>query len=1578
MDVPGAGPERARVEEFRRRHHTGLVTLVFTDLVDSVALRRELGDQAATTLLQAHRRLVRELLGRAVDAEEIETAGDSFLLLVARPSDAVKFSLQLQHQTGDLAREHKAALGVRIGIHVGEVVIEEHAQGSKPKDLYGSQIDLCARVMSLAQGGQILLSRATFDSARQALKGEELGDLNELRWLDHGPYVLKGIEEPVDICEVGEVGVGVLKAPPGSEKAQQQVGVGEEPVLGWRPAVGQVVPNTKWVLEEKLGEGGFGEVWLGRHQTMKERRVFKFCFQADRVRYLKREMTLFRLLRERVGDHPNIVGLREVYFDAPPFYVEMDYVEGHDLRAWTLEQGGLAAVPLEMRLEIVAQIADALQAAHEAGVIHRDVKPANILIGSPNLGRNSPESAPESVRGAVHGPQSGLVEAPSSKLQDPGKHQAASSTAPGDHGRVGGESPGGAGAHSPARGYQPSTPNYQLSAKLTDFGIGQVVSEEYLAGVTRAGFTMTIMSDSSSSHTGTQMYMAPELLAGKPASTRSDIYSLGVVLYQLVVGDLTRPLTTDWAENITDPPLRDDLKLCFAGNPSDRFAGAGQLARHLRALPERQAALAKQRADQAAVEKAAYRRGIIRAAGAAGLVVMLLASLALSAFHQAGRARKAEAGERSQRLESERQVMRLTLANGLRLQKEGDLSGGLLWFARSIRLAQGNPAQEQINRLRFTSCLRCCPRLLQVLFHSRGVNTAWFSPDSRLVVTACWDGAARVWDVRSGEPAAPPMHHELGVMQAEFSPNGRWVVTASWDKSARVWDAATGQPLTPPLRHSGGVFQAHFSPDGRRIATASEDRTARVWDAATGEPVTAPLRCKTKALVYNAVFSPDSRWVLTGQENEAAEIWDASTGELVLTMPHETPVSEALFSPAGRSVATISGEFVRFWNPATGKETGPRLHIASYYGSSLQFSADGRRILAVAGESAQVWDTTTREPISPFLKHYNPNPDPYHLAALSPDGRWVATAGNESSVRVWDATTGEPVTPCLAHSSAAAPQVCFSPDSQMLLVASSDHTVRLWDLSELRPPAPPAPAPSVVNRVARSPDGRRLVIACGAGAAQVIDTATGKPTTPLLKHDIGADKLSSVLDCCFSPDGTRVATASDNGSARVWDAMSGQALTAILRHESGVDAVHFSPDGRSLVTLELGKEGRMHLWEVASGRAFWPAVKFPSAVEAAEFSPDGRLLVSCCADGKAQVWSAETGWRLTPPLVHDQGVLSGAFSPDSRLVVTTSYDRSARVWDALTGELVAGPLKHGQPVLDATFSPDGRRLQTTTCNGGWSWDLALDSRPPGALEKAAQTLAGRELDPAGNLAALSAENLTRFYTEVRTAYHQDWMRWRLTSLLPRPAPTSADATDQPQGQSGRPSHAQGPAREPFPVDLTPYYNLQLNYESSGGDLSTLPSGRQTFAGVDFDARGLIELWGLGLASRNSLTNLPHQVNGIRLARKCERFHFLQAQQYHDEPKLIGSYLVHYVGGQQWEIPIICGRDVWNWWIVTGRPTEVEVKQSVVAWTGRNNESRIALYKTTWENPLPGLEVESIDFRSNNLWHSPFLVALTLE
>ena len=128
--------------------------------------------------------------------------------------------------------------------------------------------------------------------------------------------------------------------------------------------------------------------------------------------------------------------------------------------------------------------------------------------------------------------------------------------------------------------------------------------------------------------------MAPELFSGKSASIRSDIYALGVVLYQLLVGDFSRPVTTDWAEQIADPLLREDLEKCFAGDPQERFAGAGQLAEQLRCLEERREASEKQQTLLRQREWAAYRRGILRTAALALVVTGLVSGLAVYAFLQ--------------------------------------------------------------------------------------------------------------------------------------------------------------------------------------------------------------------------------------------------------------------------------------------------------------------------------------------------------------------------------------------------------------------------------------------------------------------------------------------------------------------------------------------------------------------------------------------------------------------------------------------------------------------------------------------------------------------------------------------------------------------------------------------------------------------------------------------------------------------------------------------------------------------------------------------------------------------------------
>lgn len=368
------------------------------------------------------------------------------------------------------------------------------------------------------------------------------------------------------------------------------------------------------MLERNLGAGGFGEVWLGRHSLLKQRRVFKFCFRADRVRSLKREVTIFRLLRERVGEHPHIVTMHDVYLDMPPFFLVMDYVEGAALPAWAEAQGGLEAVPRAVRLELVAQVADALHAAHGAGVIHRDVKPSNVLVG-----------------GATDAPQ----------------------------------------------------------VKLADFGIGQVVSAEALGGITQLGFTQTMIS--TDSYSGTQLYLSPELLTGRPATEGSDIYSLGVVLFQMLAADFTRPLTVDWADAIDDPLLVEDLRRCFASDPQKRFGDAAQLATQVRTLPQRGAARTAEEARRANAERLAFRRGVLRAAAVALVVVSVIAGLAAVAWRQRQQARRSAEVAAAERARAERMLTRLELERAEEALAAHDTPAGLAYLAGVVRRDPQHP-----------------------------------------------------------------------------------------------------------------------------------------------------------------------------------------------------------------------------------------------------------------------------------------------------------------------------------------------------------------------------------------------------------------------------------------------------------------------------------------------------------------------------------------------------------------------------------------------------------------------------------------------------------------------------------------------------------------------------------------------------------------------------------------------------------------------------------------------------------------------------------------------------------------------
>ncbi|MEY3338768.1 MAG: hypothetical protein RL245_1760 [Pseudomonadota bacterium] len=200
-----------------------VVTMLFTDLVGSTRLKQEHGDARAMQLVRRHHEIVRKILSQTATGEEVSTSGDSFFIAFSTPSEAAVFALKMQAMIDEMNADEGTNVQDRVGIHVGEVYVDNAKVAGKTFDLNGIQVDTASRIMSLAQGKQILMSRFAFDNAQQMLNGYEIEGIEVVAWRNHGYYEIKGINAPIEICEVGQAGLAPLRPPPDSEKAKRSI-----------------------------------------------------------------------------------------------------------------------------------------------------------------------------------------------------------------------------------------------------------------------------------------------------------------------------------------------------------------------------------------------------------------------------------------------------------------------------------------------------------------------------------------------------------------------------------------------------------------------------------------------------------------------------------------------------------------------------------------------------------------------------------------------------------------------------------------------------------------------------------------------------------------------------------------------------------------------------------------------------------------------------------------------------------------------------------------------------------------------------------------------------------------------------------------------------------------------------------------------------------------------------------------------------------------------------------------------------------------------------------------------------------
>jgi serine/threonine protein kinase len=323
--------------------------------------------------------------------------------------------------------------------------------------------------------------------------------------------------------------------------------------------VGNAVPGREqWRLTRRLDLSTSSEVWLAEHPKTRELRVFKFASDEARLKGLKREVTVARYLRESLGDSPDFVRVLEWNLETHPYVLESEY-GGANLTEWAQQHGGLERIPLSVRISIIAAVAKAVAAAHEAGVLHKDLKPANILVKS--------------------------------------------------------QADGG------------------VQIKVADFGSASLVEPARLRalGITNLGLTQT-GGPQSLSLTGTLMYLAPEVLAGQSPKAAADVYSLGVMLYQAVVGDFRKPLAPGWEAGIDDPILREDIAEAACGDPARRLKTAAELANRLANLDRRRTERTQKEETARREQVARQKREEIRARLPWALLAVVIVVGSLTAF----------------------------------------------------------------------------------------------------------------------------------------------------------------------------------------------------------------------------------------------------------------------------------------------------------------------------------------------------------------------------------------------------------------------------------------------------------------------------------------------------------------------------------------------------------------------------------------------------------------------------------------------------------------------------------------------------------------------------------------------------------------------------------------------------------------------------------------------------------------------------------------------------------------------------------------------------------------------------------